>query len=197
MHPKYPNLFTPLKVGSVTFKHRILSSPIGILNFCFSKDDPEYMHHEVKLMDTRTKEVFYDKLAYIYLEMPKFRKSVDELDTLFDKWLFALKNLSRLLERPYALQEQVFLHLFEQAEIAKLSPTELHDYRESQKDAWDIYSVVESAEHRGEKKGREEGRAEGRNESRLEIARSMKDNGIDANVIASCTGLSLDEIHSL
>lgn len=178
---------------------------IGILNFCFSKDDPEYMHHEVKLMDTRTKEVFYDKLAYIYLEMPKFRKSVGELDTLFDKWLFALKNLSRLLERPDVLQEQVFLHLFEQAEIAKLSPTELHDYRESQKDAWDIYSVVESAEHRGEKKGREEGRAEGLEEgrakgiaeSRLEIARSMKDNGIETNVIASCTGLNLDEILSL
>ena len=162
---------------------------IGILNFCFNEDDPEYMHHEVKLMDTRTKEVFYDKLSYIYLEMPKFRKKANELDTLFDKWLFALKNLGRLLECPDVLQEQVFQHLFEQAEIANLSPAELYDYRESQKDAWDMYSVVKTAEHRGEKKGREE--------SRLEIARSMKCNGIEANVIASCTGLNLDEIHSL
>ena len=44
---------------------------IGILNFCFDDTDPEYFHHEVKLMDTKTKEVFYDKLSYIYLEMPK------------------------------------------------------------------------------------------------------------------------------
>ena len=46
---------------------------IGILDFVFDedKDDKEYYHHVVKLMDINKKEVFYDKLTYIYLEMPK------------------------------------------------------------------------------------------------------------------------------
>ena len=47
---------------------------IGILNFCFENTDPSY-YHEVKLLDTKTKEVFYDKLTFIYLEMPKFTKN--------------------------------------------------------------------------------------------------------------------------
>ena len=55
---------------------------IGILNFCFDHESPDYFHHEVKLIDTKTKDVFYDKLSYIYLEMPKFRKTEEELDQL-------------------------------------------------------------------------------------------------------------------
>ena len=91
---------------------------IGILNFCFDKEDEGY-YHEVKLMDTEKKKVFYDKLTFIYLEMPKFTKSEEELETLFDKWLYAIRNMASLMERPRVLQEKVFQHLFEVAEIAK------------------------------------------------------------------------------
>ena len=69
----------------------------------FDDKDDEYFHHEVKLMDIYTKEVFYDKLTFVYLEMPKFNKREDELVTMFDKWLFVLRNLATLLERPAAL----------------------------------------------------------------------------------------------
>ena len=68
-----------------------------------------------------TKEVFYDKLTFIYLEMPKFNKRENELRDMFDKWLFVLRNLSRLMSRPEALQERVFTKLFEAAEIAKFT----------------------------------------------------------------------------
>ena len=47
--------------------------------------------------------------------MPKFSKTEDELVSMYDKWLFALKNLTRLMERPAALQERVFTRFFEQA----------------------------------------------------------------------------------
>ena len=52
---------------------------VGILNFEFKEDEysPDCLHHEVKLMDTETKKVFYDKLTFIYLEMPKFNKTED------------------------------------------------------------------------------------------------------------------------
>ena len=61
---------------------------VGILNFVFDedKDSQEYFHHEVKLMDTYRKTVFYDKLTFIYLEMPKFNKQENELDNLFDNF---------------------------------------------------------------------------------------------------------------
>ena len=69
---------------------------VGILNFVFPEDEyaQDCFHHEVKLMDRDDKHVFYDKLTFIYLEMPKFNKNEDELQDMFDKWLFVLKNLS-------------------------------------------------------------------------------------------------------
>lgn len=79
-------------------------------------------------MDTHTKEVFYDKLTYIYLEMPKFRKTEQELVTDFDKWLYAIKNLATLMERPAALQDAIFQRFFEQAEIAKFNSNDLRSY---------------------------------------------------------------------
>ena len=134
---------------------------IGILNFCMNDTDPGYIHHEVKLMDTRTKKVFYDKLCYIYIEMPKFRKEESELETTFDKWLYAIKNLATLMERPVALQDAVFERFFQQAEIAQFTPEEQRDYRESQKDFWDFCSVTETYEKKGLKKGMEKGMKEG------------------------------------
>ena len=47
---------------------------IAILNFVFDHIHDGYFHHEVQLTDNKTREVFYDKLTFIYLEMPKFNK---------------------------------------------------------------------------------------------------------------------------
>lgn len=65
------------------------------------------------------------------MEVPKFKKEEDELVTLFDKWMFILRNLHRLQQRPVKLQEKVFEKLFKQAEIAKLTPEEMKTYEES------------------------------------------------------------------
>lgn len=162
---------------------------IGILNFIFDDTDPEYFHHEVKLVDMRTCKVFYDKLTFIYLEMPKFNKSEDELETMFDKWLFVLRNLSFLLERPRALQERVFDRLFEAAEIAKFSRTELNEYWDSLKNFRDLYSVISTAENKG--------REEGREEERVKNAVKMKQKGYPLEDIAEITGLSIEEIREL
>jgi predicted transposase/invertase (TIGR01784 family) len=176
-----------------------------------------YYRREVKLMDTRTKDVFFDKLTFVYLEMPKFNKTESELETMFDKWLFVLRNLSRLMERPVALQERVFTRLFEAAEIARFSRPDLVAYEDSLKAYRDWYSVMKTAEDKGHAKGlveglekglaegrekglvegRAEGRAEGREEERLSIARMMKSQGISPEDIALFTKLSVDEINAL
>ena len=117
---------------------------IGILNFVFhespsqvssgekscllSESVSDCFHHQVQLVDLKTKEVFYDKLTFIYLEMPKFNKTEAELETMFDKWMFVLRNLSGLLERPSALQDRVFNRLFKAAEIAAFSPQRRSEY---------------------------------------------------------------------
>ena len=174
---------------------------IGILNFCFDKEREGNYYHEVKLMDTATKEVFYDKLVFIYLEMPKFTKQENELESLFDKWLYVIRNLAALMVRPRVLQEKVFAHLFEAAEIAKFSRVERYEYEESLKAYRDWFSVMATAELRGEERGKEKGLKEGlekgRIEERLRNARGLKARGVDAEIIAQVTGLSVDDILGL
>ena len=188
---------------------------VGILDFVFPDDEyaPDCMHHEVKLMDVEDKHVFYDKLTFVYLEMPKFNKTEDQLETMMDKWLYVLRNLSRLMERPAALQDRVFTRLFEQAEIARFSKEELFDYEESLKVYRDLFNVVKSAEQKGIRKGfvkgKAEGRAEGleegiakgkaegREEEKVDVAKNLLALGTDINIVHQVTGLSLEEISKL
>lgn len=162
---------------------------IGILNFSFDETDNEYFHHEVKLVDLHTHRVFYDKLTFIYLEMPKFSKCEDELETMFDKWLFVIRNLSSLMERPRALRNRVFDRLFEAAEIAKFNRKELGEYWESLKNFRDWYSVMKTQLNKG--------REEGREEERIKNVRKLKELGVSSDIIAQATGLSEEEIKTL
>ena len=172
---------------------------VGILNFVFPANEysPECYHHEVKLMDVEDKHVFYDKLTFLYLEMPKFNKTEDELVTMFDKWLFVLRNLSGLMERPAALQERIFTKLFEQAEIARFTPQDAREYEESVKVYRDLTNVVNTAERKGREEGRKEGRAEGFEEANLTNARRMKALGLTNDIISQVTGLSIDFLATL
>ena len=170
---------------------------IGILNFTFNDTDGDYFHHEVKLVDLYTHKVFYDKLTFIYLEMPKFNKKEDELESMFDKWLFVLRNLSSLFERPRALQNRVFDRLFEAAEIAKFNPKELGEYWESLKNFRDWYSVMSTQLKKGREEGLKEGLEQGLKEECFKNAKKMKQAGIAFDVIAQVTGLSIGEIASL
>ena len=169
---------------------------IGILNFSIYPDNTDF-YHEVKLVELATKEVFYDKLTFIYLEMPKFTKTEDELETLFDKWLYAIRNLATLMKRPEALQEKVFTRLFEAAEIAKFDRKERYEYEESLKNYRDWFSVMETSENKGHAKGLKEGEKigmekgerigmekgkkigmeEGEKKKAMEIAKKMKEEG--------------------
>ena len=121
--------------------------------------------------------------------MPKFNKTEDELVSMYDKWLFVLKNLSRLFERPAALQERVFTRLFEQAEIARFTPDESRIYEESLKQYRDMSNTIASAERRGENKGRKD--------AKHEDACKMKAKGYPITEIADITGLSPEEIDIL
>ena len=188
---------------------------VGILNFVFP--DNEYpadsFRHEIKLKDVEDNHVFFDKLTFVYLEMPKFRKTEDQLVTMFDKWMYVLQNLARLMDRPKALQDRVFKKLFKQAEIAQYDEKERRQYESSLKEYWDYTSIMDTAYIKGEKagmekgmeagmekgraEGMEKGRAEGEKSKATDTARRMKADGMTAELIAKYTGLSAEEIERL
>jgi predicted transposase/invertase (TIGR01784 family) len=158
---------------------------VGILDFIFDdhKSDEELLH-TVELKNQRC-EVFYDKLKFIYIELPKFKKQEDELETHFDKWLYVFRHLSNLQDRPKKLQDRVFQKLFDAAEIAKFSPEERDAYEDSLKYYRDLKNVVDTS--------REEGMIEGIEK----IAKKMKEKGMSNSEISELTGLNDDEINDL
>lgn len=172
---------------------------VGLLNFVFDedKDNRDYFHHEVMLMDVNTKKVFYDKLTLIYIEIPKFHKREDELQTMFDKWMFVLRNLSRLMERPAALQERIFTKLFDQAEIARFDAKDLKDYEDSVNAYRDIINAINTEGKRKYAEGRAEGRAEGAEIRTREFARIMLQANEPVDKIMAFTGLTESEIEEL
>jgi hypothetical protein len=122
---------------------------IGILDFVFDEDEEnkrkyQYIQH-VPLSDTETKDTFYNKLTFICLELPNFHKRVASLKTPLDKWIYVLKHLPSLDDRPEVLQERVFERVFRVAEIKNLTPDEQFAYRVSQMHRWDMHNVVETA----------------------------------------------------
>ena len=170
---------------------------VGILDFEFDdhKEEEELLH-VIELKNQRC-EVFYDKLKFIYIELPKFTKEESELETHFDKWLYIFRHLSELQDRPKALQDRIFARLFEAAEIAKYSPKEQKAYEDSLKYHRDLKNVIDTSKEEGIQEGMEKGLEKGREEKSLEIARQMKKEGLSANQIVRMTGLSSEEIEQL
>jgi len=166
---------------------------VGILDFVFveDKDDAEVCHR-VQLKD-QANRLFYDKLMLIYLEMPKFRKTEAELETTFDKWLYVLKHLPRLTDRPAKLQERVFSNLLDAAEIGRFDREELAQYENSLKHYRDMKNVIDTAAMEGEARGE----AKGRNEKAFEVARRALEKNLPPADIAELTGLSEEEIAAL
>ena len=183
---------------------------VNLLNFTFRKDkkkdadgsdketivneiSEDDLMHCVMLKNIKTDKIFYDKLIFIYLEMPKFKKPIEECKTFYEKWLFVLQNLTRLMERPKELQERVFKRLFEQAEIANYTPEEHEAYEVSLKNLWDIANGMEAAE----KKGIEKGRAEGAHAQAIQSARNAKALNLPIETIVQLTGLTPGEIAAI
>ena len=155
--------------------------------------DKEKIRHHVQLCDTATHKVFYDKLEYIYVEISKFNKTLEELDTLYEKWLYALKNLYKLTQRPKELCDKVFDRHFEEAEIAKFTPQEMREYATSKMAYRDIKNSVDTAK----REGIEIGRAEGKHEANTETAQRLLAMGLSAEQVAKATQLPLEIIKNL
>ena len=172
---------------------------VGILNFVFpDKEYPEDSYlHEVRLRDGGDYHVVNEKLTFYYLEMPKFGKTEGQLVTMLDKWLYIVKNICYLMERPKEIQERVFTRFFEEARIGMLTPEERQAYEESRKHLWDNYNTISFAYSKGRKAGVAEGKELGIAQNKLETARRMLSMGLGKEAILEATGLTEADFSSL
>ncbi len=168
---------------------------VALLNYdmtesSFAKDT---INHDIGLLDKQTHKVFNDKLTFKYVEISKFDKSIEELKSNYDKWIYVLQNLSRLDRQPTYLQTAVFTRLFKQAEIAGFTRTELREYEDSLKAFRDMKNSLDNAEEKGIAKGLIKGE---RNKA-IEIAKNLLEMKMPFETIMKATGLSMEELVKL
>lgn len=132
--------------------------------------------------------LIYD-IELVFVELPKFGKKLEELETLTDKWIYFLKNAKSLEVVPEQMGEvQAIKKAFEVANRADLTREELEDlehqeiYIQDQRNA--ISKAVKQAVSQAMK------------EKALEIAKGLLD-VLDEATIAQTTGLSIEEIQKL
>lgn len=188
---------------------------IGILDFIFDDADRNDVIHTVQLQNQKN-QVFYDKLTFIYITLPNFTKTLDELTTLQDKWFFVFRHLPELDTIPAALQESIFEKLFHITELIAFKPQERDAYQASLKYYRDLKNVIDTAYddgvsdgfekgieqgiEQGFEKGIEQGREEERAtayQQRLNTAKNLKQLGISNEQIAQATGLPMAAITDL
>lgn len=165
---------------------------IGILDFTFDdyENEPEKSEviHTVQLKDQHNKP-FFEKLKYVYLEMPNFKKTEQELQTRLDEWLYFIKNLEDFQSIPAIFEDEIFIQAFEKAEIAKYSEREFNEYQQSLKFFRDNNATFDYAI--------ETAFDEGKMERSIEIAKTLKANGVSSDIISKSTGLSESQIEGL
>ena len=160
---------------------------VGILDFTFdekSKTNKNEVIYTVQLKD-QNNQPFYDKLKFVYLEMPHFHKKENELESRLDKWLYFIKHLEDFQNIPEIFSDAIFVQAFEKAEIAKYSEAERNIYEESLKTYRDLKGVIDTAFDDGIISGISK------------VAKRMKDDGEPIDKIIRFTGLTKEIIDNL
>jgi predicted transposase/invertase (TIGR01784 family) len=154
---------------------------IAIMDFSFEDTHPKKYFHRIHLTDEESGEIFYDKMALIFLEIPKFNKREKSLKTDLDRWLFVLKNMSRLEKIPLILRKHIFEKVFNIAEVSNLTKEDYMNYERDLMAYWDDYAIKKSLEHdrriameKAMEKGMEKGMEKAKTESVKNLLKTGK-----------------------
>ena len=180
---------------------------IAFLNFTLSDIDTDF-RTDVLLMNKRKKQEFSDLLNLIYLQLPYFEKSAEACENNFDRWIYLLKHMETIVKLPWPEKNPVFQRLAEISDLGSLSREERMKYDEAIRKYRDTLCVMQSQLDEGIQIGRDQGIQIGRQQTLAEaqkqiqqnlasVARNLKAQHVPLDVIASSTGLSIQEIENL
>ena len=166
---------------------------VGILEFTIDDKTEEYLR-EVKLYDVKNREVFYEKLTYYYIELPKFKKEEAELKNHLEYWLYFFNNLSSLKNEPEKLKkDEVIKEALDIAKFLALEEDEKFAYQLDMKSRLDYKNTIDYATETAFENGIEKGEQK----AKIEIAKSMLKDKMPIEIIEKYSGLSKEEIEKL
>lgn len=139
-----------------------------------------------RLYEEKNHNLLTDRLTFIFLELGKFKKSVEELDgNVLDGMCFCLKNMSRLDNCPEKLNHGVFQKMFEMSELLNMDEEIRSKVIDKMTTERDLRNQMAYA--------RREAIAEGLAEGRADTIRQLLESGMSLEVVAEALKLSDEE----
>jgi len=164
---------------------------IGILNFTIFESKDYISRHLIINQETNTQDL--EDFEFSFIELPKFNKQLNELETILDKWIYFLKNAADLEIVPNEYEKnKEFQDAFEIVKQTSWDIKELEIYEYIALKEFDELNALKTAEKKGIVKGIEQGAMQ----EKFEIAKNLLDI-LDVEIIAQKTGLSIEQIKNM
>lgn len=172
---------------------------VNILNFIMDdNDESKEVMSVYRLLDEKSGRLLTDKVTFIFLELPKFKKTLEELDgNVLEGMYFCFKNIGQLDERPEVLNHQIFSKIFEVSEMYNMDKRTRDKVKNKMTTERDLRNQMAYARQEAIEEGLAEGLAKGLAEGRAEMATKLLAKGMSVEDIAEVTEMSIDEILNL
>ena len=160
---------------------------VSILDFVMD-DDPQSnaVRTAYRLYEDNSHKLLTDRVTFIFIELPKFTKTVDELDgNILEGMYFCFKNMPELESRPEVLDHHVFTKIFDVTELYNMDQDTRDKVLDNMTTERDLKNQMIYA--------REEGREEG-----IALAiKNMAESGLGAEQIAEIMKMSVADVQAM
>ena len=160
---------------------------LSLLNHSIFPKEIKYLSFHQNI-EKETQVSYLNDMSYAFVELPKFVKTLEELETTEDYWIYMMKHAPEMKEAPQDAPEEVkqAYHILEKH---TWTSQERLAYEQAKIGLMDDLDAIETA--------RDEGREEGEQKKAISIAKNMLVKNISLSDISDLTGLSIVEIEKL
>lgn len=160
---------------------------IGILEFDYFEGNNYLTRHLILNLETKKNEL--KDISFNFIELPKFKKELNECKTLTDKWIYFIKNAENLDVVPPDVTDEGLREAY--------TESDKHNWTKEELDSYDYFLMREQDERGRVEFAEIKAKEEAKKENTLEIGKKLKSLGVDLQSIVKATGLSIEEIEKL
>ena len=148
----------------------------------------------------KEEEYLTDMVKYYIIELPKFKTKKPKVADLLEKWLYVIGGDQKMMEEYKKENEEIKEAVKQLKEMsADEYERELYEIRERSRLTYntEMYEARRKGVEEGKKIGEKRREKRGEQKEKREIAKKMKEEGIDIQVIQRITELTKKEIENI
>ncbi|MDX2282270.1 MAG: Rpn family recombination-promoting nuclease/putative transposase [Saprospiraceae bacterium] len=152
---------------------------IGILDFKHTENKKYISRSQVR--DIETGERTIKDMEFTFIELPKFKLELRELNTLLEKWVYFIKNADNLEVVPENIQDEGLISAYEEANVQTWTQEEL--------DAYEYAFMREEDDRARMDKAKKDGK--------IDLVIELYDDGMPVEKIAKLSKMSVEEVREI